>query len=162
MHQLLVIRHAKASHRPQYADFDRPLTRRGRKQARLVGRWLAENQLSPDTILSSSALRALSTASALASSSGYEGTISITKRLYESDPSVLEEHIRTARNDSLRLALVGHNPELDGFLERATGQAQQLEIAAVAVLELDLETFGAFRLDGRAKLVKLWRPGPSD
>ena len=46
MRTLLVFRHAKAAREPGMSDHDRPLTDRGRRNARAMGEWLADGRLS--------------------------------------------------------------------------------------------------------------------
>ena len=56
---LYVLRHGKSDWQAAYgADHDRPLKKRGREAAQLVGRLLSSADEAPDHILSSSALRA--------------------------------------------------------------------------------------------------------
>jgi len=76
MKTLLILRHAKSSWKnPGLADHNRPLNKRGKRDAPRVGRLLRDKNLTPDLILSSTAKRALDTAEAAAESSGYEGEI---------------------------------------------------------------------------------------
>ena len=70
MKQLLVLRHAKSSWKDiGLRDFDRPLNKRGKKDAPRMGQFLAEQDLTPDQIITSAATRARLTAEAVASSS---------------------------------------------------------------------------------------------
>ncbi len=63
MKTLLLMRHAKSDWDADYeSDHDRPLNDRGLKSARLMGRVLADEGLVPDLIISSTALRARTTA----------------------------------------------------------------------------------------------------
>ena len=92
MKTLLVMRHAKSDWgAASGSDHDRVLARRGIKAARKVGRFLTESETVPDLVLSSSAVRALTTAE-LAREAGEWGCDIVTSRdLYASDPErVLE------------------------------------------------------------------------
>jgi len=67
MKTLLLIRHAKSSwENPYLSDFDRPLNKRGKHDAPLMGGILKEKNMIPDTIYSSPAVRALETAKKVA------------------------------------------------------------------------------------------------
>lgn len=55
--RLIVLRHAKATHKPGFTDVDRPLTARGLRDADAAGEWLRDRELIPDLVLCSSALR---------------------------------------------------------------------------------------------------------
>jgi len=71
--------------------------------------------LKPDLMLSSLALRAQTTADQLAKKIGYEGKIHYMKELYNSRPETLM-NVLTLQDDSYdTIFLVGHNPELTEF-----------------------------------------------
>ena len=53
MKRLIVVRHAKATHKPGFADPDRPLTGRGRRDAKAAGEWLLGQRLIPGLVLCS-------------------------------------------------------------------------------------------------------------
>ena len=94
MKNLLVMRHAKSDWGvASGGDHDRVLARRGIKAARKVGRFLTESGTIPDLILSSTAVRALTTAE-LANEAGEWGCTIVTNRdLYASDPDRVIEAI---------------------------------------------------------------------
>ena len=86
MKTLFLLRHAKSSWKqPEMNDHDRPLNKRGKKEAPKVGEYLKANDLVPDLILSSTARRAHDTAQAVAEESGFEGQIDLYQDLYLSD-----------------------------------------------------------------------------
>ena len=60
MHRLMLLRHSKTeSDAPSGQDWDRRLDARGRKDAVMVGEWLAgQAALRPDLVLVSTAVRA--------------------------------------------------------------------------------------------------------
>jgi len=63
MVELLVIRHAKSDWgSSSMTDFDRPLSRRGQRAADMMAAWLDSNNLEPDRVVSSAAIRARTTA----------------------------------------------------------------------------------------------------
>jgi len=67
MRTLYLMRHAKSSwDYPELSDHDRPLNARGRRDAPLMGRQLLSRDVSLDLILSSTAARALTTATPVA------------------------------------------------------------------------------------------------
>ena len=54
--RLILLRHAKSAwDNPSIADFERPLSNRGRKAAPLVGAYLGRHGLVPGLVLASSA-----------------------------------------------------------------------------------------------------------
>ena len=69
---LTLVRHAKSSWKDtSLRDRDRPLNKRGQKAAPRMGRLLREEGLAPDRILSSTAVRARTTAWAAAEACGF-------------------------------------------------------------------------------------------
>lgn len=76
---------------------------------------MSVQQLKPDLMLSSLALRAQTTADQLGKKIGYEGRIHYMEELYNSRPETLI-NILTLQDDSYEtIFLVGHNPELTEF-----------------------------------------------
>ena len=76
MKTLLILRHAKSSwNYPELSDYDRPLNKRGKRDAPRMGKFLREQKLTPDRILTSSAKRARRTASKVAKACGYGGKV---------------------------------------------------------------------------------------
>ena len=72
MKSILILRHAKSSWKhPDVNDHDRPLNKRGKRDAPYMGELLRDKHLVPDFIISSTAKRARSTAKAVAKAAGY-------------------------------------------------------------------------------------------
>ena len=67
MKRLYLVRHAKSSWKdPDLDDFDRPLNKRGKRDAPLMGQKLRQADVRPDLIVSSPAKRAAKTAKIMA------------------------------------------------------------------------------------------------
>ena len=76
MKSILILRHAKSSWKhPDVNDHDRPLNKRGKRDAPYMGELLRDKHLVPDFIISSTAKRARSTAKAVAKAAGYKLTL---------------------------------------------------------------------------------------
>ena len=87
MKTVLILRHAKSSwSNPSLADIDRPLNKRGKNDAPRMGTLIKEQDIVPDLILSSPALRARKTAEAVSEYSGFEGQIDFVPDFYPGDP----------------------------------------------------------------------------
>ncbi|MEM9830826.1 MAG: histidine phosphatase family protein [Bacteroidota bacterium] len=111
---LYLVRHAKSSWKDTaLADYDRPLNKRGKRDAPEMGKRLASKNIQPDLIFSSPAKRAKRTARAIAAEIGYDETqIQWKKELYHATNETLLEQIRNILNQHQSLMLVGHNPGL--------------------------------------------------
>lgn len=114
MKYLTLLRHAKSSWKDfQLADFDRPLNKRGRTNAPLMGERLACRGLNPDRIIASPALRARLTAEVVALALQHdEESIHWEASIYEADLTTLLTLIRQLPDSWRDILLVGHNPGL--------------------------------------------------
>ena len=80
MKQLLLIRHAKSDwDHPGLSDHDRPLNDRGRRDCPRMAEALRSRGITPDLIVTSTAVRAATTAEAIAGGLGLD-TAAITRR----------------------------------------------------------------------------------
>lgn len=114
MKLLLLARHAKSSwDYPELTDFERPLNKRGRRDAPYIGKVLNDLKVNPDKIISSPALRAYYTARTIASRIGYPlEYIETSEIIYEADAGEMIEFIRGTDDKINSLMLFGHNPSL--------------------------------------------------
>lgn len=112
MKTLILARHAKSDwQHAGLADHDRPLNRRGQHDAPRMGAHLAAHYPAPQRILSSTALRAASTAAILADALGIEaGAIEHLRRLYLADARTLLGVARALPDHLDTVMLVAHNP----------------------------------------------------
>jgi len=142
--QLLIFRHAKSAWDMEAGtDFERPLSQRGDKDAVKMGQWLRSQDLIPDLIVSSPALRAYQTAVWLAETLDIaEKDISFSDRIYEADLTALNKILAVCPPEAQRVLLVGHNPGLEELLEYLCTTAKHgddgklLMPATVAVINL--------------------------
>ena len=112
MKKLTLIRHSKSSwDDPTLADWERPLNNRGKKDALLIGYKLAEENIIPDKIISSSAKRAYDSAKRIAECINYpESKIAITDNIYLAGLPQLVQLIQNLKDKWKHVFLFGHNP----------------------------------------------------
>jgi phosphohistidine phosphatase len=124
MKTLYLLRHAKSSwDDPELDDFERPLNKRGKRDAPEMGGRLRRRGVSPDLLLSSPARRALSTARTIARKIGYERSeIATDERLYLASPGLLLEIVREQKADLGSVMLFGHNPGFTRLANLLTGE----------------------------------------
>lgn len=163
MKTLLILRHAKSSwKRPDLDDHDRPLNARGRRDAPRMGALLRRRGLTPDLVVSSTAVRARTTAEQVAEESGYGGQVTLDRRLYLAAPEALVDVVGSLGGGAARVLVVGHNPGLEDLLARLTGAAEALPTAALAQVALPIAAWRELRASTRGRLVALWRPKELD
>jgi len=160
MKTLLILRHAKSSWKDgSLADHDRPLNKRGEHDAPRMGALLHEEDLLPDLILSSSAVRARTTAQLAAEASGYEGEIILSRDLYSFDADTYLEALSALPDEYQCVMVVGHNPGMAELLSELTHCFEHFPTAALAQVELPIEHWA--QLDDEeveGDLINLWRP----
>ncbi len=112
MKKIYLVRHAKSSWKhPKLDDFERPLNKRGRKNAPFMGDIIEKRGIHPDLILSSPANRAAMTARIMATRIDYPlEDIIYLESIYGADEHGLIQVIRRMDDGIDRLMLVGHNP----------------------------------------------------
>ena len=107
-----VLRHAKSSwDDPGLVDHDRPLAPRGRRAAKSVARWVADNGVRPGLVLCSTALRAQSTLDLVVDALGAP-EVEIEDGLYHTSATDLLERLRALPTDIADVLVIGHNPAL--------------------------------------------------
>ena len=119
MKRVWLLRHVKSSwDDPGLADHDRPLAPRGRKAAKRIARWAAENDVRPELVLCSTALRARSTLELILDALGAP-EVEVDGGLYHASASDLLVRLRAVPTGIADVLVIGHNPalqELTGML----------------------------------------------
>ena len=160
MKTLLILRHAKSGwNDSSLEDRDRPLNARGRRDAPRMGDVLRDESLIPDVIISSDAVRAQTTALAVAEAAGYTRDVVIDQRLYLASPEDLLAVLRVRPDaDANIVMIVAHNPGLEDLIAQLTGERHDLPTATLVQLALSIDTWDALDASIRATLVDIWRP----
>lgn len=161
MHRLILLRHGKTeSVAASGGDFERGLTERGRRDAALIGRVLAEAGMTPDLALVSAARRARETWEEAAPAFPHARCES-SRVLYLASSEQLAQMVATATEPVNSLIIVGHNPGLHDFALSLFAQ-QPVPVAADNPLIGAFPTAAAavFRIDptGAASFERLFLP----
>jgi phosphohistidine phosphatase len=148
MKTLYLLRHAKSSWADvNLADFDRPLNDRGLDAAPFMGKFMADNILIPDTILTSPARRAEQTARLVKEAADISYSIKFDERIYEASPQMLNQVVSELDDDLSSAMLVGHNPGIEGFIRFLTGKLEPMPTAALAVIDLNIANWAEVSAD---------------
>ena len=141
MKELILVRHAKSSWKDRTLDDrDRPLSKRGERDAPEMGARLARRKERPDLVVSSPAVRALETARIIARKLGYaRKEIVIEEHLYGAGVAELLDVIRNVDESVATLMLFGHNPGLTE-LANHLGPRPIPNLPTCGVLHLRFET----------------------
>ena len=143
MKTLFLVRHAKSSwDNAALSDKERPLNDRGRRDAPKMGERLAKRDVKPDLILSSPAVRALSTAEIVAEKVDYRRKdIVVTERLYAAEVDDLLDVIRQLGDELKCVMLFGHNPEFTELAHRLSGEIAHMPTCAIAEFTFDAKSW---------------------
>lgn len=140
MKHVFLVRHAKAGAGDEGTpDFERPLSKRGEREAHEMGARLAARRPRIDRLVSSGAARAIATAHLLGASLGYPAdAIQIENRIYEDDAGDLLMRIRGFEAPWERVILVGHNPVITDLANALTDEIID-NVPTCGVLEIAFE-----------------------
>jgi len=135
---LQVFRHAKSDWSAGQPDHERPLNKRGQRAAALMGRYQAAVKGVPDLVISSSAVRARTTAERAIEAGGWGSELRIEPDLYQADAADVLRLVSGLRADIGVAMLVGHEPTMSGLVSRLIGEARvRFPTAALATIELE-------------------------
>jgi phosphohistidine phosphatase len=155
--RLILLRHAKSAwDNLSTADFERPLSSRGRKAAPLVGAYLARRGMVPGLVLSSSAKRAVETLDLACAGWQTKPTVRKLKSLYLAMPREMLRRVQAVGREPDCVMLVGHNPGIadlaswlcsHGKADQRARLARKFPTGAIAVIEFDVEDWGDVEAD---------------
>ncbi|WP_415398106.1 SixA phosphatase family protein [Sulfurimonas sp. CS5] len=142
MKRLFIIRHAKSSWKnSSLNDFDRPLNGRGKKNAPLMGRRLRKRHVIPDIFISSPALRAKTTAEIIAQKVKYSKEIIYDDNIYASAEIIIDKIIKKVDDKHKTVFLLGHNPDLNMFVEDYVDFDENIVTCGVVEIEFDCKSW---------------------
>lgn len=140
MKKLFLIRHAKSSWDDlTLDDFDRPLNKRGEKDAPFMAEILKEKNVIPDLIISSPALRTKLTAQIIAKRIGFTDNINFDKTIYEAPLSNLKKVVHNIDDSFDTIFFIGHNPALCD-LANFLCDIELENIPTCGIVEIDFDT----------------------
>ena len=146
MKTLLLMRHAKSSWKDDgLTDFERPLNNRGKRDTPFMGKLLREQKVQPDLIISSPALRAMTTARMIAAELKYEQSNIIThEMLYNADVNAMMRIVEQVDNSLKTIILVGHNPGLT-LLANVLSDAsvENIPTCGIACIQFQIDSWQA-------------------
>ena len=112
----------------------------------------------PDIIITSDAVRARTTAQAVADAAGYPRDIVADPSLYLAKPGDLLDALNGVSDEAGTVLIVGHNPGLEDLVLLLTGEHHGLVTTALVELDLPIDRWSD--LDGTigASIVGTWQP----
>ena len=142
MKTLWIMRHAKSDwNEAGAADRDRTLTKRGLRDAPALGRWMNDHGTPPQLIISSPAVRAVTTARLVAENCGYTDEVLVWDHLYPGTPGHTIGALRDLDDGVHHVLIISHNPHSEDLVSRLAAEvppAFRMPTAALARLELSI------------------------
>ncbi|GAB4200216.1 MAG: phosphohistidine phosphatase SixA [Bacteroidia bacterium] len=142
MKTLILVRHAKSDWGYEFLnDIDRPLNERGYRDAYTQSKWYKENFPYPQLILSSPAIRAISTALIFARTLKYnEEKIIVRHGIYDATTDDFMNNIHLLPNDVDTAMFFGHNPTITNLFNWLSNDIFIDNIPTCGIIKLEFET----------------------
>ncbi len=147
MKTLTLVRHAKSSWQDKsLSDRDRPLNKRGERDVPIMGKRIVEAGIRPSLIACSPALRAWTTAKAIATEIGYPiEFLQRENKLYLASLDDLLDVLESQESGFNSLMIVGHNPGLTTFANYLSpGVTGNVPTTGVVSVEFDREDWNLY------------------
>jgi phosphohistidine phosphatase len=125
-HELYILRHAKSDWQSgAESDFARPLSKRGKKDAPAVAKWMTKHKVKIDCLISSPAERTRQTVNAVVNELHTpKKNIHFDERIYLASVETLLKVLKDCPSDAQKVMLVGHNPGLEDLLKYLVDENQ--------------------------------------
>ncbi|MEO8146584.1 MAG: histidine phosphatase family protein [Bacteroidia bacterium] len=160
MKTLVLIRHSKSSYfTDEHNDIDRPLNERGYKDAEMMCDVLKKEKLKIGKIISSPAVRAISTALIFAHGLkvNYEN-VAINKLLYQCGKEKILEVIKAQEDELNQMMIVGHNPDFEELLRYLVKEKiEKYPTTGIALVTFNVTKWNDINHQ-KGKLIKLLLP----
>ena len=167
MRLLYLLRHAKSSwDDDSVADIDRPLSKRGRKAAKLMARHFLQHEIKPAAVICSSAKRTRETLKLMAPALD-DAPVTLDHRIYEASYQTLLERIVDLPASMPSVLIIGHNPGLERlalFLMADEGHGpgvsrlqEKFPTGSLAILAADIDAWSDLSV-GSCRLEDFVRP----
>ncbi|MEU9984042.1 histidine phosphatase family protein [Streptomyces sp. NPDC050856] len=163
--KIVLLRHAKADW-PQVSDHERPLADRGRKDAPVAGRRLAETGIAFDLALCSTATRTRETWKLAVQELPQRPRTQYEERLYEASLGDLIALLNETSDEVGNLLVIGHNPGMHALADALAGQAEGDTLARMSRGGFPTAAFAVIGFNGSwkslehgvGKLLGYWAP----
>ena len=139
---IMILRHAKSSwSHGDLPDIDRPLRKRGKRDARRIGQELRARGLAPQVVLTSPARRARATTKRVLQACQCAASVENVSALYPGDSWALWHTLSDLPDEWRTVLIVGHNPGLDDLVTALLGRPVHLATATLAVIEMPVDAW---------------------
>lgn len=148
--KLILIRHAKSDWGSiNLTDFNRPLNGRGNANAPEMAERMVKHRIVPDQIVSSPAVRALTTAKYFAKAWHIDADeIQLEPSIYEANIKALLAVVNQFDDEQEMIALFGHNPGLTDFSNYlSNGHIDNMPTCSIVIIEFPVNNWNEVSSD---------------
>lgn len=163
MKSVILFRHGKSDWNAKYDhDHNRPLAKRGIRDAKRMGIFLSKIVEIPDLIISSTALRAKKTIELALENTSWQVKIIYEKGIYDASLRTLMALLKKQKNKYQCIFLVGHEPTLSSIIEKVQDKSKiKFPTATVAKVSFDTNEWNKIKLSTKQSELK-WFFKPKD
>ena len=141
-YSIIIFRHGKSDWNAVYGkDHDRPLSKRGINASKKMGIFLKKKAQIPDIVISSSALRAKTTAELAIKAGDWNSNFYVDKKMYGRSSDFLIELAKLIDDKHQNICFVGHEPTCSSFISRSTFHSARFKTASMAKINLCLKSW---------------------
>ncbi len=144
MKRLFLIRHAKSSWDDSgLTDYERPLNKRGERDAPFMAQILKKERIFPDAVYSSPAVRAITTAEIFAGEIGFDLKKIITEdSIYDSGIRELESIVQSIPASYKTVFIFGHNPAFTYYANHLGNKlVTNIPTCGIVGIEINVESW---------------------
>lgn len=157
--RLLLMRHAKSDWADEsLSDHDRPLNRRGQRDAPRMADWLQSTDSIPDLILCSSAQRTQQTVALMNQRWATPAPVMVNNELYLASPETMFSNVRADGGDATTLLVVAHNPGIAQLVSLLSDQPTEMPTAAIAVFDIIVDRWDELSSPGQVEYSRWMKP----
>ncbi|MBW8359907.1 MAG: histidine phosphatase family protein [Weeksellaceae bacterium] len=155
MKKLILVRHAKSDWPEDTADFDRPLAERGLEDAEKMSNFLKSQGIKIDHLVSSPAVRALSTCEIF--NQTYHIELKTNEKLYQPSESNILSVLYDLGDSVNSVALFSHNNGISNFANTMTEDVFLFPTCGVAGFEVNCNSWSEFE-NADKRLIFFYEP----
>ncbi|ALO28086.1 MULTISPECIES: SixA phosphatase family protein [Leptospira] len=169
MKQIHLFRHSKSDWETGFkSDHGRVLSKKGKKNAQSLRKYLEKIEFKIDLFLVSNSKRTVDTYKIITKSGALSSETKITEKLYESDSEDILTMIRGLNLKFKDVALLGHNPGIEEIANRLIRGNEDLSFSESMFFKFPTSGFLSIRIETESwkelgkvpgKIIRFWIPG---
>ena len=159
MRTLYLLRHAKSSWKhSELDDHERPLKKRGIRDACRMGKLFHELQIVPEAVRCSTSARTRATLEGLELDLPADVETEFTDRLYECSADDVLAVASTLPDEAGAALLIGHNPAIEDVIANLTGERVRIPTGTLVRAQFAVDHWPQLRSHPAIQSIEVWRP----